>query len=63
MGVDLSVLDVKEMDSIRATSFGTGANRPILVNRAGFVRGMYSQSSLFSTSSVEWIEFKKFVHD
>lgn len=39
MVVDLSVLDVKEMDSIRATSFGTGTHRPQILNRAGFVRG------------------------
>lgn len=41
MVVDLSVLDVKEVDSTLAIRCGTGINRLI---RAGFVRGMFSQS-------------------
>jgi hypothetical protein len=41
---DLSVLDVKETGSIRATKFGTRTN---LLNRAGFVRGMCYSYSLY----------------
>lgn len=41
----LSVLDVKEADSIQAINFGTRSNRRQVLNLVGFVRGMFYSHS------------------